>query len=50
MLRVTQGQATLVLPGREEPSLAVGAVRIAAGHPATAGLGAMFGAVGVEKV
>jgi NADH-quinone oxidoreductase subunit G len=47
---VAQGQAAVVLPAREDPSLAEGAVRIAAGHPATAGLGAMFGAVGVEKV
>src|SRR5690606_15988382 len=47
---VTQGEAAVVLPAREEPTLAAGAVRIAAGHPATAGLGPMFGAVGVEKV
>ena len=46
---VAQGPAAVVLPAREEPSLAAGAVRIAAGHPATAGLGAMFGAVSVEK-
>jgi NADH-quinone oxidoreductase subunit G len=47
---VAQGPAAVVLPAREEPSLAEGAVRIAAGHPATAGLGAMFGAISVEKV
>ena len=47
---VAQGAAAVVLPAREEPSLAAGAVRIAAGHPATAALGAMFGAVSVEKV
>ncbi len=47
---VAQGQAAVVLPAREEPSLAEGAVRIAAGHPATTDLGAMFGAVSVEKV
>ncbi len=47
---VTQGQAAVVLPAREDGTLAAGAVRIAAGHPATASLGAMFGAVGVEKV
>jgi len=47
---VAQGQAAVVLPAREEPSLAESAVRIAAGHPATAGLGAIFGAVSVEKV
>jgi len=47
---VSQGAAAVVLPAREEPLLADGAVRIAAGHPATAALGAMFGAVSVEKV
>jgi len=47
---VSQGAAAVVLPAREEPPLADGAVRIAAGHPATAALGAMFGAVSVEKV
>jgi NADH-quinone oxidoreductase subunit G len=47
---VTQGQAAVVLPAREDGTLAAGAVRIAAGHPATAALGAMFGTVGVEKV
>jgi NADH-quinone oxidoreductase subunit G len=47
---VSQGAAAVVLPAREELLLADGAVRIAAGHPATAALGAMFGAVSVEKV
>ncbi|MDP1648412.1 MAG: NADH-quinone oxidoreductase subunit NuoG [Rubrivivax sp.] len=47
---VTQGLGAVVLPAREDSSMAAGAVRIAAGHPATAALGAMFGAVGVEKV
>ncbi len=47
---VTQGQASVVLPARKEASLADGAVRIAAGHPATAALGAMFGAISVERV
>jgi NADH-quinone oxidoreductase subunit G len=47
---VSQGQGAVVLPAREDESLAAGAVRIAAGHPATAALGAMFGAVAVEKV
>ena len=50
LVLVTQGAAAVVLPAREESSLAEGAVRIAAGHPSTAALGAMFGAVGVEKV
>jgi len=50
LVLVTQGASTVVLPAREESSLAEGAVRIAAGHPSTAALGAMFGAVSVEKV
>jgi len=49
-VRVSQGAAAVVLPAREEPLLADGAVRIAAGHPATAALGAIFGAVDVERV
>lgn len=44
-----QGTASVTLPAREEPTLAANAVRIAAGHPATAALGAMFGAVTVER-
>ena len=48
-VRVRQGAASAVLPAREDASLAPTAVRIAAGHPATAGLGPMFGAVTVEK-
>jgi NADH-quinone oxidoreductase subunit G len=43
LVRVTQGTASAVLPAREEPTLADGVVRVAAGHPATAALGAMFG-------
>jgi NADH-quinone oxidoreductase subunit G len=39
-----------VLPAREDATLAAGAVRIAAGHPSTAALGAMFGSVTIEKV
>jgi NADH-quinone oxidoreductase subunit G len=47
---VHQGDAAVVLPAREDATLAPGAVRIAAGHAATAALGAMFGAVSVEAV
>ena len=47
---VTQGESAVVLPAREDASLAAGAVRIAAGHASTAGLGAMFGSVNIEKV
>ncbi len=47
---LAQGGAALVLDAREDASLAPDAVRVPAGHPATAGLGAMFGAITVEKV
>lgn len=47
---VGQGEAAVVLPAREEPTLAAGTVRLAAGHPLTAGLGAMFGEISVEAV
>jgi NADH-quinone oxidoreductase subunit G len=49
-VRVSQGDAAVVLPAREDATLAPGVVRVAAGHRATAGLGAMFGAITVEKV
>jgi len=38
-----------VLPARLDTSLAATAVRVPAGHPDTATLGAMFGAIAVEK-
>lgn len=47
---VDQGQGAVVLPAREDATLAEGTVHVAAGHPATAGLGAMFSAITVEKV
>jgi NADH-quinone oxidoreductase subunit G len=47
---VGQGEAAIVLPAREEPTLVAGTVRLAAGHPLTAGLGAMFGEISVEAV
>jgi NADH-quinone oxidoreductase subunit G len=34
---------------RIEPALADNAVRVPAGHPLTASLGAMFGAISIEK-
>jgi NADH-quinone oxidoreductase subunit G len=49
MVRVTQGQASVVLPAREDRTLAANVVRVAAGHPATAGLGPMFGTIAVER-
>ncbi|MBK1686875.1 NADH-quinone oxidoreductase subunit NuoG [Rubrivivax gelatinosus] len=46
---VAQGQGAAMLAAREEPWLADGAVRVAAGHPDTVALGAMFGPITVEK-
>ena len=48
-MRVSQGAAQALLPARCDATLAANAVRVAAGHPDTAGLGPMFGAVSVEK-
>ena len=48
-VRVSQGTASAVLPAREEPTLAANCVRVPAGHAHTATLGAMFGAISVEK-
>ena len=48
-VRVSQGSAAAILPAEEAPSLAPTAVRIASGHAHTASLGAMFGALNVEK-
>jgi NADH-quinone oxidoreductase subunit G len=46
---VMQGDGAVVLPAREDAALVDNVVRIAAGHPSTAALGAMFGPVTVEK-
>ena len=46
---VAQGAARAVLPARLDASLAATAVRVPAGHPDTAALGAMFGPITVEK-
>ena len=48
-VRVRQGSAQAVLPAREDATLADRAVRIPAGHADVATLGAMFGAVTVDK-
>jgi len=48
-VRVSQGSAQAVLPARLDATLADTAVRVPAGHADTATLGAMFGAVAVEK-
>jgi NADH-quinone oxidoreductase subunit G len=47
---LAQGGSALVLAAHEDATLAPDTVRVPAGHPATAGLGAMFGALTVEKV
>jgi NADH-quinone oxidoreductase subunit G len=48
-VRVAQGHASAVLPARLEHTLAANTVRVPAGHPATATLGALFGDITVEK-
>jgi NADH-quinone oxidoreductase subunit G len=48
-VRVSQGAAQAVLPARCEATLAPTVVRVAAGHADTAGLGAMFGPIVVQK-
>ena len=48
-VRVSQGAAHAVLPARLDATLAAAAVRVPAGHSDTATLGAMFGAITVEK-
>ena len=46
---VRQGAASVTLPAREDKTLAATAIRVAAGHPSTAGLGAMFGPIAIER-
>ena len=48
-VRVAQGSASAVLPARLDASLAANVVRVPAGLAETATLGAMFGAITVEK-
>ena len=49
-VRVTQGEGTAVLAAREDNTLAPNTVRVSAGHPSTASLGAMFGTLSVDKM
>jgi NADH-quinone oxidoreductase subunit G len=49
-VRISQGAGEAVLPARLEASLAPNTVRVPAGLAETAALGAMFGAIAVEKV
>jgi NADH-quinone oxidoreductase subunit G len=48
-VRIAGNAGSISLPARSDGGLPDGCVRIAAGHAATAGLGAMFGAISVEK-
>ena len=48
-VNVSQGTARAVLAARQDATLAPNVVRVPAGHPDTASLGAMFGAITVEK-
>jgi NADH-quinone oxidoreductase subunit G len=48
-VRISQGSASAILPARVDATLAPTAVRVPAGHPDTAALGAMFGALTVER-
>jgi len=50
MVRVAQGAAHVVLPAVRDDSVAPECVRVATGHPLTAGLGDMFGAVELTRV
>jgi NADH-quinone oxidoreductase subunit G len=47
---VAQGEGAVVLPARLDADLAEDCVRVAAGHAATAMLGAMTGTIAIEKV
>jgi NADH-quinone oxidoreductase subunit G len=48
-VRIKQGNGSAVLPCAIDASQPDNVVRIAAGHHDTASLGAMFGAISVEK-
>ncbi|MES2027524.1 MAG: NADH-quinone oxidoreductase subunit NuoG [Pseudomonadota bacterium] len=48
-VKVTQGEGSAVLAAAVDAKLPVNVVRVAAGHQSTAGLGAMFGSISVEK-
>jgi NADH-quinone oxidoreductase subunit G len=48
-VRVRQGSGAVVLDCEIDASLPDNVVRVAAGHPSTAVLGAMFGSLSVEK-
>jgi NADH-quinone oxidoreductase subunit G len=47
-VRVQQGEGSTVLPASLDATLAVNTVRVSAGHPSTAALGAVFGTLRIE--
>lgn len=49
LVKVTQGNASVQLTVQANDGLAPGMLRVAAGHAATAALGAMFGEIEVER-
>ena len=48
-VKVTQGKASVHLAVQADDAMPAGTARVAAGHPATAELGAMFGTITVER-
>ncbi|MDZ7858273.1 NADH-quinone oxidoreductase subunit NuoG [Sphaerotilus sp.] len=48
-VRVKQSEGSVVLPAALDASLAANTVRVSAGHPSTAALGAVFGALSIER-
>jgi NADH-quinone oxidoreductase subunit G len=48
-VKVSQDAGSVVLPAVLDPSLPANVVRVPTGHPATAALGAAFGAIRVDK-
>jgi NADH-quinone oxidoreductase subunit G len=49
MVKVSQGQGSVQLVAAADDKLPKGVARVAAGHAATAALGAMFGTITVER-
>ncbi|MBY0575849.1 MAG: NADH-quinone oxidoreductase subunit NuoG [Gallionellaceae bacterium] len=49
-VKVSQGNASVCLAVHADDTMPAGTARVAAGHPATAALGAMFGTITVEPI
>jgi NADH-quinone oxidoreductase subunit G len=49
IVKVTQNGQSILLPASLDKGLPTGVVKVAAGHPATAALGSMFGTLTVER-